>query len=170
MHIASTPTVALRFTRGMRVHSCVARFWHERFSGMFSAMLSISRPREQSGQHTWSILGGDDSGVISRTDSVWHFALHAKRRSVGRENPPLPRRTERRECVESICHGAGHVDTNRQEGSGKKYSHFPRSDERRQGLAMGPGDGNGRARGNGRGARTKGKDKDAWISKGRGMW
>lgn len=51
----------------------------------------------------------------------------------------MSRRTERRECVESICHGAGHVDTNRQEGSGKKYSHFPRFGERRQGLVMGSG-------------------------------
>ncbi|KYQ59224.1 hypothetical protein ALC60_01810 [Trachymyrmex zeteki] len=94
------------------------------------------------------------------TDSVWHFVLHAKRRSVGRGNPTLPRRTERRECVESICHGAGYVDTNRQEGSGKKYSHFPRSSERRrQGLAMGSGremEMGAHGEGNGRGARTKG--------------
>ncbi|KYN04342.1 hypothetical protein ALC62_05108 [Cyphomyrmex costatus] len=93
------------------------------------------------------------------TDSVWHFALHAKRRSVGRGNPTLPRRTKRRECVESICHGAGHVDTNRQEGSGKKYSHFPRSGERRQGLAMGSAremEMGAHGEGNGRGARTKG--------------
>ncbi|EZA60581.1 Heat shock 70 kDa protein [Ooceraea biroi] len=67
---------------------------------------------------------------------------------VGRKSDWLPRRTERRECVESICHGAGHVDANRQEGSGKKYSHFPRSGERRQGLGDGIRsreiDGNGR--------------------------
>lgn len=136
MRITSTPTVVLRFTRGMRAHSCVARFWHEASARRFRRCFLLLA-REQSGQHTWSILGRRWLRRDLATDSVWHFALHAKRRSVGRENPTLPRRTERRECVESICHGAGHVDTNRQEGSDKKYSHFPRSGERRQGLAMG---------------------------------
>ena len=81
----------------------------------------------------------------------------------------MPRRTERRECVESICHGAGHADTNRQEGSGKKYSHFPRSGERRQGLAIRSGremEMSAHGEGNGRGARTKDKDKDARTSGG----
>ncbi|EGI58421.1 hypothetical protein G5I_13458 [Acromyrmex echinatior] len=97
--------------------------------------------------------------VLTQRYRAYHFALYAKRRSVGRGNPTLLRRTKRRECVESICHGAGHVDTNRQEGSGKKYSHFPRSGERRQGLAMGSGremEIGAHREGNGRGARTKG--------------
>jgi len=71
-------------------------------------------------------------------DEARHFALRGTRVAARRKSAWPPQRTERRECVESICHGVGRVDANlARRALGKKYSHFPRSGGRRQGLGDG---------------------------------
>lgn len=105
---------------------------------------------------TQAMIFADSNGPLS----LAHRTSRRKGDALG-GNPMLPRRTERRERVESISVTAGH-EPPRGPLRRKKYSHFPRFGERRQGLAMGSGRayGNGRAGGGsgGCGARTKGKD------------
>ncbi|TGZ32152.1 hypothetical protein DBV15_01109 [Temnothorax longispinosus] len=131
MHIASTPTHrrATLYARHASVFMRRAILTRCFSATVFGGAFYFSRASNRV----------DTPGVISRRTRSDTSRFTPKAEALGRENPTLPRRTERRECVESICHGAGHVDTNRQEGPGKKYSHFPRSGERRQGLAMGSG-------------------------------
>lgn len=120
-----------------RVRASRATLMTRILSAMFSTILSIfSRPNNRVST-PGRFFAAMTQAMISRQREIFSLALRASRRkdeALGRGNPILPRRTQRRECVESISVTAGHEPP--RGFLRKKYSHFPRFGERRQGLAM----------------------------------